>query len=387
MTQTVQNTERKKPVRVLVVDDESALAELAQIFLARENFFTDAADSADDAIAKISRYPFDAVVSDYQMPGKNGIEFLREVRASFPSLPFILFTGRGREEVVIQALNEGADFYLQKGGDPKSQFAELSHMILRAVERRNAAAAIEERNDVLGAVLAASPFGIALIKNRTIQWHNQSLASMLEYSSDSLIGMPVRSLYNSEEDYLQAGEQIVSELKVNGQSRIRAQLKKKTGSTMDCEIQMASLTTKNPLYSRMVTITDITKRLAITRELEHLSKMPHLELNPVIEVNQNREITYFNDLAIDLLIRHGSKEGLEAFLPDDLDAILAKIPKAGTQCIYRTIQIGNATLMENITLSASYRIARISAFDIKEAKQMDMLVGGENARRVIEPGL
>ena len=387
MTQTVQNTERKKPVRVLVVDDESALAELAQIFLARENFSTDAAGSADDAIAKISRYPFDAVVSDYQMPGKNGIEFLREVRATFPSLPFILFSGRGREEVVIQALNEGADFYLQKGGDPKSQFAELSHMILRAVERRNAAAAIEERNDVLGAVLAASPFGIALIKNRTIQWHNQSLASMLEYSSDSLIGMPVRGLYNSEEDYLHAGEQIISELKVNGQSRIRAQLKKKTGSTMDCEIQMASLTTKNPLYSRMVTITDITKRLAITRELEHLSKMPHLELNPVIEVNQNREITYFNDLAIDLLIRHGSKEGLEAFLPDDLDAILAKIPKAGTQCIYRTIQIGNATLMENITLSASYRIARISAFDIKEAKQMDMLVGGENARRVIEPGL
>lgn len=387
MTQTVQNTERKKPVRVLVVDDESALAELAQIFLARENFSTDAAGSADEAIAKISRYPFDAVVSDYQMPGKNGIEFLREVRASFPSLPFILFTGRGREEVVIQALNEGADFYLQKGGDPKSQFAELSHMILRAVERRNAAAAIEERNDVLGAVLAASPFGIALIKNRTIQWHNQSLATMLEYSSDSLIGMPVRSLYNSEEDYLHAGEQIISELKVNGQSRIRAQLKKKTGSTMDCEIQMASLSTKNPLYSRMVTITDITKRLAITRELEHLSKMPHLELNPVIEVNQNREITYFNDLAIDLLIRHGSKEGLEAFLPDDLDAILSKIPKAGTQCIYRTIQIGNATLMENITLSASYRIARISAFDIKEAKQMDMLVSGENAGQVTEHGL
>jgi len=387
MTETVQNTERKKPVRVLVVDDESALAELAQIFLARENFFTDAAGSADDALKKIARYPFDAVVSDYQMPGKNGIELLREVRVSFPSMPFILFTGRGREEVVIQALNEGADFYLQKGGDPKSQFAELSHMILRAVERRNAAAAIEERNDVLGAVLAASPFGIALIKNRTIQWHNQSLASMLEYSSESLIGMPVRNLYNTEQDYIHAGEQIISELKVNGQSRIRAQLKKNNGTTMDCEIQMASLTTKNPLYSRMVTITDITKRLAITRELEHLSKMPHLELNPVIEVNQNRKITYFNDLSIDLLIRHGSQAGLEAFLPDDLDAILAKIPKAGTQCIYRTIQIGDATLMENITLSARYRIARISAFDINEAKQMDKLIAGENGRHVIEPGL
>ena len=50
-------------------------------------------------------------------------------------IPFILFTGRGREEVVIEAINNGVDFYLQKGGDPKAQFAELGHKIKKAVNK------------------------------------------------------------------------------------------------------------------------------------------------------------------------------------------------------------------------------------------------------------
>ena len=57
------------------------------------------------------------------MPDTDGIAFLRKIRES-SDIPFILFTGRGREEVVIDAINNGVDFYLQKGGDPKSQFVE-----------------------------------------------------------------------------------------------------------------------------------------------------------------------------------------------------------------------------------------------------------------------
>jgi len=59
------------------------------------------------------------------MPETNGIDFLKLIRSRDDPIPFILFTGRGREEVVIEALNSGADFYLQKGGDPSSQFKEL----------------------------------------------------------------------------------------------------------------------------------------------------------------------------------------------------------------------------------------------------------------------
>ena len=71
-------------------------------------------------------------------PEWDGIGFLKIVRARFPDLPFIIFTGRGREEVVIEALNCGADHYIQKGGDPRAQFTELIHTIRNSVEKRRA---------------------------------------------------------------------------------------------------------------------------------------------------------------------------------------------------------------------------------------------------------
>jgi PAS domain S-box-containing protein len=249
-------TDQKKILHILVVDDEQILANLAVRFLQKENFCADPVYSADEALEKISQYPYDAIVSDYQMPGKDGIELLKQVRASCPELPFILFTGRSREDVAIQALNEGADFYIQKGGNPKSQFAELCHCVRRAIERRNAALAIEERNEVLGAILASSPSGIALIKNRTIQWLNDTLAAMLGYETRELLGKPARNLYESEEDYVHAGNRIAAGLNEQGQLKMRVMLMRKNGSLMDCEVQMACLNTKNPLYSRMVTFTE-----------------------------------------------------------------------------------------------------------------------------------
>ena len=78
---------------------------------------------------------YDAIISDYQMPGTNGIDFLKSLRSKGNKMPFILFTGRGREEVVIEALNSGADFYLQKGGNPDAQFIELEHKVREAVGR------------------------------------------------------------------------------------------------------------------------------------------------------------------------------------------------------------------------------------------------------------
>jgi PAS domain S-box-containing protein len=256
MNSDILPAERKNLINVLVVDDEPFLVDIARNYLEKNNFCTDCAYSVDEALQKIDRHPYDAVVSDYQMPEKDGIELLKQVRATRPSLPFILFTGKSREEIVILALNEGADFYIQKGGDPKSQFRELSHKIHRAVERRTAADAIEQQNEILGAILAASPFGITLVKNRTIQWVNRSLALMLGYQTMELTGLPVRNLYANEEDYSTAGKQIMAELKVNGQSKIQARLVRKDGSPMECEIQMACLNTKNPLYTRMVTISE-----------------------------------------------------------------------------------------------------------------------------------
>jgi len=131
--------------RVLYVDDEQDLLNLGKIFLEMSGDFTvDTLNIPKFTLEKLQTASFDAIVSDYQMPEMNGITLLQEVRRIYPALPFILFTGRGREEIVIQAINNGADFYLQKGGDPQSQFAELAHKIRQAVQRRQAEISLVE---------------------------------------------------------------------------------------------------------------------------------------------------------------------------------------------------------------------------------------------------
>lgn len=135
-------------IQVLYVDDEPALRDIGKLFLERTGYFSVVTiDSASAALALIKKKHFDCIVSDYQMPGVDGISFLKSVRAHGDKISFVIFTGRGREEIAIEALNNGADFYVQKGGEPKSQFVELVHKIRTAVDRRRTEAALSESEE------------------------------------------------------------------------------------------------------------------------------------------------------------------------------------------------------------------------------------------------
>jgi len=152
-----------QPISLLYVDDEPALLEIGRIFLEKSgNIAVSTCVSANKAIEILSHQGFDAIVSDYQMPGMNGLRFLQHLRKTGNQTPFIIFTGKGREDVVIEALNSGADFYLQKGGDPKSQFAELSNKILYAVARRRSEMKLAHTFDLMRYIIEHNNASVAV---------------------------------------------------------------------------------------------------------------------------------------------------------------------------------------------------------------------------------
>ncbi|HOO53141.1 MAG TPA: PAS domain S-box protein [Methanothrix sp.] len=162
-------------IRVLMVDDDPHMLELTRIFLERSgDIEVDATESVAEALEKLSEEenPHQVVISDYAMPEMDGITFLKAVRSRKLEIPFVLFTGKSREEVVIEALNFGADYYMQKEGDPKVLFTELSHQIRQAADRERV-----RREDRIQRDLALNLSGAA------------SLSAALKLCVDAAIGV------------------------------------------------------------------------------------------------------------------------------------------------------------------------------------------------------
>ncbi|MFH0967058.1 MAG: ATP-binding protein, partial [Methanobacteriota archaeon] len=128
---------KKNRISLLVIDDEPFLLEAIQQYLEQMcEFEVTTKASAKEAINTLGENKFDAIVSDFDMPGMNGLELLKYLKANGDTTPFILLTGKGREEVVIEALNAGADFYIQKGGEPGVVYPDLENKIGFAVSQR-----------------------------------------------------------------------------------------------------------------------------------------------------------------------------------------------------------------------------------------------------------
>ncbi|MDN7012780.1 PAS domain S-box protein [Methanoculleus sp. FWC-SCC3] len=188
--------------RILVVDDEPALLKLNRIYLEQSGSMqVDTSSSPLKALDMLSKAPYDAIVADYEMPEMDGITLLKEVRSKGFSIPFIVFSGRGREEVIIEALNNGADFYLQKGGNPSAQFAELQNMILQAVRRRQAEEEVQRAGDLYRSVFEHTGSATIIIEgDMTISLINSEAARLSGYSREEVEGKMSWATFVSPED-------------------------------------------------------------------------------------------------------------------------------------------------------------------------------------------
>lgn len=123
-------------IRILAVDDEEAILETVALLLKKkEDIDSDTCTSPKEALELMENTSYDLILSDYEMPGMTGLELLAAMRERRDKTPFILFTGKSREEIAIAALNDGVDYYLQKGGNIRVLLAEMAHIIRKTVEK------------------------------------------------------------------------------------------------------------------------------------------------------------------------------------------------------------------------------------------------------------
>jgi PAS domain S-box-containing protein len=123
-------------IRVPHVDDEPGFADTAASLIEREDdrLTVETATSAAEGMKRIADGEVDCVVSDYDMPRTDGLEFLDAVREERPDLPFVLFTGKGSEAVASDAISGGATDYLQKESGT-DQYEVLANRIRNVVEQ------------------------------------------------------------------------------------------------------------------------------------------------------------------------------------------------------------------------------------------------------------
>ena len=155
------------PIQILVVDDEPDLCILSKEFLdIQGEIIVDTAYSVKEARSALTNKRYNVIVSDYQMADEDGIQFLKSLRLKGDNTPFILFTGKGREEVVIEALNNGADAYLQKGGMPRPMYAELEHRIRAAAAKRLADDENAKTLSILESTMESTADGILVVDGK-----------------------------------------------------------------------------------------------------------------------------------------------------------------------------------------------------------------------------
>ncbi len=221
---------KKSVIHVLHVDDDLSLLEISkQILMDMGNFEIDNACCVNEAFKKLSTGNYDIVISDYEMPQKNGLQFLKDLREQNNEIPFILFTGKGREEVAIHALNLGANGYHNKQGNPETVYGELAHTIKQNARSKQAEKELLESETKFKLYIENSPSAVFIANPQgKYEYVNDAASRLLGYSKEELLEMSIPQIIFNEDPTLNLKK--FEEVKVTGRSLSETVLKTKKGS-------------------------------------------------------------------------------------------------------------------------------------------------------------
>ena len=118
---------------ILMVDDDEGIRSLVKKYLNENNFLVTTAKSAEDASEKIKIVDFDMIILDIMMPGKSGLQFIRENK-NYINTPVILLTAKGSADERVEGLEIGADDYLPKPFEPKELVLRIKNILKKTKE-------------------------------------------------------------------------------------------------------------------------------------------------------------------------------------------------------------------------------------------------------------
>jgi PAS domain S-box-containing protein len=259
-------------MELLYVDDEPSLLELGKEFLELESdLYVTTLINPAEALGLLNDRHFDIIISDYMMPEMTGLEFFKQLRILGITTPFILFTGKGREEVVIEAMRHGVDFYIKKGGEAQSQFAELINAIRQCTARKEAEEALEHNARRFRTMIQNQSEVIALSDmSGNMTFVSNSLKRILGYEPDEFIGKNVSKFFVDPTVFDNRPRVGMPSMSPDMTFTIETQMKHKDGSPRFMEIRGQVLKKDGVMNEVLVNAYDITGRKQDEARISHL---------------------------------------------------------------------------------------------------------------------
>jgi PAS domain S-box-containing protein len=298
-------------ISILFVDDNTGfLGQLRPILEKTGEVRLEMVPSPKMAIEKLKSRIFDIVICFEEVPAVNGIEFvpdmdgigfLRYLRSIGNPTPVILYERRGQSRIAFEEVANGAEVTFSGNSDLRGPAAELVTLLKQTALRRKTEREAKLQNDQLTAILSATPLGIFQMRNATIEWVNHPFAAILGTTEPALIGKPVRTLFKSDEEFVQVCRDLQIHRDPLGNGLAESEIARTGGGYVACTLQARLLDPLDAKKGGTVVVTDISDKKKMRDALkESEGKYREMMANAqsiIIRMDLLGNITYINTFA------------------------------------------------------------------------------------------
>ena len=262
---------------VLLVDDSSDLFLHIRTYLEKSGEIrVDPVHSLKQATEKLKNRNYDLILSYDQMPDVNGIEFVSDMngiefvkylRSGGNGTPVILLTRKSNGRIALEDVSVASEMTVPATGDLRPQLAEIIMLVKQSILRKKTERDTKAQNDQLATILAATPLGILQVRNSTIQWVNNRIATLLGYNEAHLINIDFATLFTTPEEYAQFCREIQRRQDSRGFGQAECSLVKKDKTLQPCLIQVQMSDPRDIAKGGTFIVTDITERKTMSEAI------------------------------------------------------------------------------------------------------------------------